>query len=80
MKMSNLNAKPPFSAWGYGERHRCDFCGNFQSEPGSPVKPQHKPDCEWSKKDLARRKAAARRLLGISAKDVEEIKARKVAS
>jgi hypothetical protein len=75
--VSNLNAKPPFSAWGYGERHRCDFCGNFQSLPGSPVVPQHKPDCSWGIKDLRKRKAAARKLLGLNAQDVKEALARK---
>ncbi len=66
--MSNLHAKNPFSAWGYGERHRCDHCGQYEGN-----RPAHKPNCEWSKNDLARRKTAARRLLGLTKKDVADL-------
>jgi hypothetical protein len=78
--MSNLNATPPFSAWGYGERHRCDFCGQYESLPGSRVSPQHKPDCKWKKKQARNKRRAALRLLGITENDVKEILAKKKAS
>jgi hypothetical protein len=70
--MSTLNAKAPFSAWGYGERHRCDFCGKFQSLPGSRISPQHKFDCSWAIKERIKKEAAARKLLGLSAQDVKD--------
>lgn len=70
-------AKSPFSAWGFGERPRCDHCGNFKSLPGSRVSPQHKPDCKWKKEQGAKKRKAALRLLGITEKDVQEIRARK---
>lgn len=71
--MSNLSATPPFSAWGYGERHRCDFCGNPKSEPGSRISPQHKPDCKWKRGQNKKRRKAALRLLGITESDVQAI-------
>jgi len=75
--MSNLNAKPPFSAWGYGERHRCDFCGTFKSMPGSRISPQHKPECEWKSKQDQKKRKAALRVLKITESDVQEALSRK---
>jgi hypothetical protein len=78
--MSNLNATPPFSAWGYGERHRCDFCGQYESLPGSRVSPQHKPDCKWGKNERRNARRRALRLLGITAAEVRTIKAMREAA
>ena len=78
--MSNLNATLPFSAWGYGERHRCDSCGQYESLPGSRISPQHKPDCKWKLKQVKNKRRAALRLLRITEGDVKEILAKKKAS
>lgn len=73
--MSRRHASDPFSSWGYGERRRCDDCGQYESLPESPVRPTHKPGCPWAARERRRREAAARRILGITREEVDSLKA-----